>query len=70
VRHYGYNIEVHKVETKDGYILEVHRIMSKISTPNNKTKPAVLLQHGLLSSSLDWLITGPKNALGNYKIQF
>lgn len=44
------------MQTDDGYILTLHRI------PNfNKT--VVFLQHGLLSSSADWLLLGPGKAL-------
>jgi hypothetical protein len=49
------------VVTDDGYILTLHRI------PNNKSvaqKPPVLLQHGLLCSSADWVIIGPGEGLG------
>ena len=27
-------------------------------------KPAVFIQHGVLASSLDWVLTGPHRALG------
>lgn len=30
-------------------------------------KPAVFLQHGVLASSLDWVLTGPHKALGKYR---
>ena len=45
--------------TKDGYILTLHRI------PNysNTSAPVVFLQHGLMSSSADWVLTGPDHAL-------
>ncbi|KAE8750091.1 Lipase 3-like [Frankliniella occidentalis] len=54
----GYPIELHKVETDDGYILEVHRI----PLPGSK-KPPVYLQHGILCSSSDWVIAGPEKGL-------
>jgi hypothetical protein len=52
------------VVTGDGYILTLHRI------PNSKgvaDKPPVLLQHGLLCSSADWVISGPGDGLGKRK---
>lgn len=62
---YGYPVEVHNVVTSDGYILELHRIPhSRDDKPGDR--PAVLLMHGLLSSSADFLIMGPGNALGKY----
>lgn len=52
---YGYIFEEHKVVTKDDYILKVFRINSQ---NNNKKKPAVLLQHGLLCSADNWINNG------------
>uniref|UniRef100_A0A1B0CF41 Partial AB-hydrolase lipase domain-containing protein n=2 Tax=Lutzomyia longipalpis TaxID=7200 RepID=A0A1B0CF41_LUTLO len=63
----GYPVESYEVQTEDGYLLTMHRI------PYGKTnesgpapnKPVVFLQHGLLSSSTDWVVIGPDNgALG------
>ncbi|XP_014616133.1 PREDICTED: lipase 3-like [Polistes canadensis] len=54
---YGYPSEVHIVITEDDYLLTLHRIPGK---PNSHP---VLLQHGLLASSADWVISGPKKAL-------
>ncbi|KAG5311345.1 LIP3 Lipase, partial [Pseudoatta argentina] len=47
----GYPAEAHIVQTEDGYLLTLHRI------PGNKKLP-MLLQHGLLGSSADWVIPG------------
>ncbi|VEN59465.1 unnamed protein product [Callosobruchus maculatus] len=58
----GYPVENHYVTTSDGYILNVHRIpRGKSGKKNNKV---ALLQHGILASSSDWVITGPGKALG------
>lgn len=46
--------------TDDGYLLTLHRIPGK-----SKSHP-VLVQHGLLASSADWVIPGPKKGLGIY----
>lgn len=51
------------MDTKDGYLLEIHRI------PHGKNKQKfrnfpVLLQHGVVASSADWIINGPSKALG------
>jgi lysosomal acid lipase/cholesteryl ester hydrolase len=66
IRH-GYAAETHTVLTEDGYLLTMHRI------PCGKTGCAarggrgrgqpVYLQHGLLSSSADWMLSGPGKAL-------
>ncbi|XP_060530749.1 lipase 3-like [Cylas formicarius] len=56
-----YPVETHTVTTKDGYILKMHRI------PNGKKRKSngkvAFLQHGILSSSADWVIMGPDRAL-------
>ena len=62
----GFLAETHEVETTDGYILEVHRVISK-ETKNVKegtNKPAVYLQHGLLDSSSTWVINFRDQSLG------
>jgi len=62
----GYPVESHVVATTDGYLLTLHRIPHGRSGPqeaSSTTRPAVFLQHGLLSSSADWVVTGPEHAL-------
>nr|XP_012138723.1 PREDICTED: lipase 3-like isoform X2 [Megachile rotundata] len=57
IRKEGYPVEAHVTETKDGYILTMHRI------PGKPGAPAIFLQHGLLGSSADWIILGKDKAL-------
>ncbi|XP_013105672.1 lipase 3 [Stomoxys calcitrans] len=57
IRKYGYSSETHTVVTKDGYILEMHRIPKKGAQP-------VLLMHGILDTSATWVLMGPKSGLG------
>jgi hypothetical protein len=53
------------VTTADGYILTLHRIPYSPKSNRTATKrQIVFLQHGLLSSSVDWVIMGPDRALG------
>lgn len=61
IEYYGYPSEVHQVTTEDGYIITVHRIPKMKNTLKRKTP--VLLAHGLLSSSRDWVVSGPGKAL-------
>ncbi|XP_034831227.1 lipase 1-like [Maniola hyperantus] len=64
VRKYNYPFEEHSVTTEDGYILGLHRIphgRDSHNTPGNK--PVVLLMHGLLSSSADFIVMGPRSSL-------
>jgi lysosomal acid lipase/cholesteryl ester hydrolase len=58
----GYDGEVHKVLTEDGYFLRVHRLSAK-SKSVVKRQP-VFLMHGILATAADFLITGPDKALG------
>lgn len=50
--------------TKDGYILTLHRIPHGADGPGTGPRPVVHLQHGLLSSSSDWIMQPPAKALG------
>jgi len=61
----GYPSETHIVTTDDGYILEMHRIPHGKDGPNNTTepRPVVFIQHGLLCSSADWVLSDPPKAL-------
>ncbi|XP_053960573.1 lipase 1 [Anastrepha ludens] len=52
-----YAVELHNVTTVDGYQLLLHRI------PKPGKQP-VLLVHGLLTSSLAWVLLGPGKSLG------
>ena len=50
------------METEDGYILKMHRILPK--NKNSSTKPPVILMHGMLCTSADYILLGPYKALG------
>ncbi|EFN72533.1 Lipase 1 [Camponotus floridanus] len=56
IRKSGYSAESHVVMTEDGYLLTLHRI------PGGNDSLPVLLQHGLLGSSADWLVLGKDKA--------
>ncbi|XP_050085818.1 lipase 1-like [Anopheles aquasalis] len=60
VTKYGYGVEEHPITTDDGYRLILHRVNSENTRPN---ATVVLLMHGLLCSSADWVVIGPGNAL-------
>ncbi|CAH1989668.1 unnamed protein product [Acanthoscelides obtectus] len=58
----GYKAENHYTTTSDGYILNLHRIPEgKTGRKNNKV---AFLQHGILASSSDWVISGSGKSLG------
>lgn len=58
IRKAGYPAESHTIQTEDGYLLTLHRI------PGDEDSLPVLLQHGFLCSSADWVIPGKDKALG------
>ncbi|XP_023713658.1 lipase 3-like isoform X2 [Cryptotermes secundus] len=60
---YSYPEETHKVRTADGYVLTVHRIPHTPTEQQADDRPPVLLLHGLLGSSADWVIAGPHKGL-------
>lgn len=63
IKSHGYPIEQHKdVQTQDGYLLELHRIPYGIKNKND-SRPVVLMMHGILCSSADWVTTGPEKGL-------
>lgn len=55
----GYEGEVYDVETEDGYLLKVHRVLPKVEA----SKFPAFLMHGLFATATDYLLTGPKTAL-------
>lgn len=62
IRSRKFQAEVHHVTTKDNYILTLHRIVNPL-VPKNlrpKLKP-VLLQHGLFTSSFNFLLSSDAN---------
>ncbi|XP_032677313.1 lipase 3-like [Odontomachus brunneus] len=64
VKENDYPFELHFVTTKDGYVLALHRIPpsdpNKLNIPNRRV---VLIMHGLLGSSADWIITGRNRSI-------
>lgn len=58
----GYQSEVHVVETEDGFLLKVHRILPKQKSEPAKLNP-VFCMHGLLGTAANYLVIGPKNSI-------
>lgn len=54
----GFEYEEHYAETADHYFLMLFRIVNPRIERNATLRP-VILQHGLLSSSRDWLVASP-----------
>lgn len=57
IRSRGFEAEEHDVVTRDGYILTVQRIVNPLVKPQDRKRLyPVIMQHGLMSSSVDWVI--------------
>jgi len=64
IEYRGYGAAIYNVTTEDGYILQLHRITWSPKSPQADGKPVILLQHGLLCSSADWLLIPTETSLG------
>lgn len=53
----GYAVETYQIPTEDGFLLQTQRIP-------RPGRPAVYLQHGLLDSSVTWVLNRPSQSLG------
>lgn len=57
IRSRGFLAEEYDITTKDGYILTIQRIINPLVRPDFRPKMRpVIMQHGLMSSSVDWVI--------------
>ncbi|XP_013147215.1 PREDICTED: uncharacterized protein LOC106110074 [Papilio polytes] len=63
VNTHGYRAEIHTVVTPDGYLLTLHRILPKSKFTGRNNNKTIILLHGLLGSSIDWILLGPKHSL-------
>lgn len=52
----GFQAEEYDVVTRDGYILTIQRIVNPLVTDKSTLIRPVIMQHGLMSSSVDWVI--------------
>lgn len=63
IKNNGYTVEVHNVVTKDGYILELHRIPRSKSGQKPTRNHPVYMHHGIFGSSADWVLGGANISL-------
>ncbi|XP_037273363.2 lipase member J [Rhipicephalus microplus] len=64
MRYFGYNVEVHKVTTADGFILEVDRILPSSNSNATPSRTPMLLVHGLLTNAASWTANLPSQSPG------
>jgi len=55
---------MYPVTTDDGYILMLHRIPYPKGQNSGSTGRPVLIQHGFLESSADWVLNPSEESLG------
>ena len=68
IQYLGYNVEVHYVTTKDGYILGLQRLKGQKARDAVGSDNVILLQHGLFGSSARFT-SGPPNSVSiTYKL--
>lgn len=60
----GYQGEAHRIETEDGYLLKIHRLLPNPKKSRSIRRKPVFLMHGILATAADFLLTGPDIALG------
>lgn len=62
-------MEEYEVTTSNGYILGIQRIphgKHETSTTRSLNKTPVLIQHGVLASSADFVLNSPNQSLGEF----
>lgn len=64
ITRHGYQAETHTIQTEDGYLLNLHRIPCGRAGCDGSIRQPVFLQHGILASSADWIISGPEKGIG------
>ncbi|XP_075531614.1 gastric triacylglycerol lipase-like [Dermacentor variabilis] len=64
MRYFGNDVEVHKVTTEDGYILEVDRILPRSTGGAAIMRTPMLLVHGLLADAGSWVTNVPSQSAG------
>jgi len=65
IKSMGYPAETHYTTTADGYILALHRIPhGKTNGDEDMKRPVIFVQHGILASSADWVLSTPAKGLG------
>jgi lysosomal acid lipase/cholesteryl ester hydrolase len=57
----GFASETHLIETEDGYLLKMHRVLPK---KQMERKGPVLMVHGMFGTSADFVLSGQDEALG------
>ena len=63
IEHRGFKYEIHELQTEDGYILKIYRIVNPL-IEKNKYKRPILLQHGMGGHAAHWVVNS-ENEMGH-----
>mmetsp|Transcript_30192 Transcript_30192/g.48755 ORF Transcript_30192/g.48755 Transcript_30192/m.48755 type:complete len:428 (-) Transcript_30192:201-1484(-) len=63
IQYRGYPVEEHVVQTKDGFILVLHRIPGPRGSPRLSQRPPVFVMHGFLMNSEAWVVPAPDKSI-------
>ncbi|KAG5867820.1 hypothetical protein JTB14_016821 [Gonioctena quinquepunctata] len=64
---HGYPLEIHEIQTEDGYLLTLYRIPhGRYTKVNHLNNEPVLINHALLGSAKNFVILGPSKSLGYF----
>lgn len=63
------DVEEHKIETDDGYIITTFRVKPKNDKTDPNTKPTVLLMHGVASDGHTFFTNGPGLGIGHLLVE-
>ncbi|KAH7835637.1 hypothetical protein Vadar_028228 [Vaccinium darrowii] len=66
IERYNYPCSDHKVQTKDGYVLGLHRVSSIAGELRGERGPPVLLLHGLFMAGDAWFLGSMNQSLGYF----
>ncbi|KAE9447158.1 hypothetical protein C3L33_20952, partial [Rhododendron williamsianum] len=64
IQRFDYPCSDHKVQTKDGYVLGLHRVSSVAGMLREQRGPPVLLLHGLFMAGDAWFLGSMNQSLG------
>ncbi|XP_077528762.1 gastric triacylglycerol lipase-like isoform X1 [Haemaphysalis longicornis] len=64
MRRFGHDVEVHRVTTEDGYILEVDRMPARRKDGTEVAHTPVLLVHGVFLNAASWVVNQPSQSPG------
>lgn len=66
---FGWHGEEHTVQTEDGYLVKLYRLLSPGLRKEAVFRPPVLMMSGLFSLPEVWILQGPSKDLGKISLE-